>query len=159
MKRRMILLITLIFTAALGSMALAQNAPSDVGIETACGFGSCFAPNYTAEGQTAVYKLTGGTSGKVEATDACIVGDTYKVIVKNSSTSMKKTFKSSGTLACTCTAPAATTGWAPQASLTLAGANKVKMKALHLPGGIPAGALIRMAGTWKRTQGDDSCGF
>jgi len=144
-----------VFIVGLVSVAGAQsNVPSEPGPLLACAFGSCFTPQFDAVGDVAVYKGSGDTA---EVADCCFEGDTYKAVLKNKSTKEKDkvTFTGSGMLTKTCSIGP----YADSHALFQSGANKAKIKALALPGGVPAGAFIRLSGSWTRTKGKDWCGF
>jgi hypothetical protein len=141
--------------ATAGSASAAGNATSGVGSSVACAFGSCFAPQFNAVGETDEY--TGPAAAVAEFADCCIAGDTYKVTAKNKKVKASITFTSEGTLEAGCG-----TGPYPDAPAFLipGGFTAVKYKAVKLPGGVPAAAYIRMsAGGWTQTKGVDSCGF
>lgn len=163
MKQLMVLLLGLVLTVALGPVALAQNAPSGgTGVERACtvggGSGSCFVPLFEAEGKGAGSSAGyGGSGNSAVYQDCCVPGDTYKVQMKNPDTGDKDSdqFTSSSGIDGDCrVAP-----YSGQRSLSVKGAKKAKMKAVKLPGGIPAAAYIGLNGSWKQTKGKDACGF
>jgi hypothetical protein len=158
MKRVVTLLV--LTSALVGLVAVgasARNTPRWHGSspQAACGFGSCFVPNFNAAGDVAVYK--GPAAARVEFADCCTAGDKYKVIAKGPSGSSTNVFTSSGTLNGDCSVgPYAGSG----AAEVVGGATQVKYVAVALPGGAPASAYVRVsAGGWSQTKGTDSCGF
>lgn len=156
MKYLLILLTALALTAGLGTVALAQNAPDPSGADTsaACALGTCKVPMFSAVGEKAVYK--GGSGPVVSAADCCIAGDTYKLWVKNSSGTITKVkFTSSGSLDGSCSVfPHPDTR-----SLSVASAVKSKLKAIALPGGVPAAAYWGANGSWTQVKLTDACSF
>jgi hypothetical protein len=155
MKRTLTFLTLFGMVLALSTAGLAgENVQTGFGERIACTYGSCFAPNYNAEGEVAVFKGKGASAA--EAADCCIDGDTYKLIIKSAVGKDKVKWTSAGTLNSDC----GTGPYADSRSVSLADATKVKLKAIALPGGVPAGAYVRInASGWGYKKGFDGCGF
>lgn len=155
MKRTLTFLTLVGMVLALSTAAMAgDNVPTGFGAQGACTYGSCFVPNFNAEGEVAVYKGSGAT--QAEAADCCLVGDTYKLIIKSAVAKDKVKWTSVGPLNGDCS----TGPYADSRTVNLASAKKVKLKAIALPAGIPAGAYVRInASGWIQKKGFDGCGF
>ncbi|RJQ21438.1 MAG: hypothetical protein C4560_03910 [Nitrospiraceae bacterium] len=153
MKKILFVLLTATLLFGTGMAVQADNSASGVASEGAGGLGSFFAPGYNAVGEKAVYAGSGST---VNAADCCIAGDTLKLIFKNSTAKQKVQWTSTGTQKGDCTA---TSSMPDQRSLSLTGATKTVLKAIALPGGVPATAYVTMTGSWTQKKGTDSCGF
>jgi hypothetical protein len=157
MKILLVLLMALAATVALNTDAGAQqNSPDGIEAELACGFGDCFVPRFDFVGDSARYIRSSGTEKRVEFADCCAPGDSYRVVVRGTHGTSTTTFRSTGTLTSTCS----TGPYADSYAAEVRNSREVRITATALPGGIPAGAYVRMRGTnWVRVAGDDFCGF
>jgi hypothetical protein len=157
MKILLILAMVLAAMAALNTDAGAQeNTPDGIEAETGCSFGDCFAPLFFALNVDARYTRTSGSQKRVEFADCCVPGDTYRVFVRGTNGTATVQFRSTGTLTSTCSVGP----YADSYAVELRSTREVRMRALSAPGGLPAGAYVRMQGTnWVRVAGADACGF
>jgi len=156
MKRMMIVLLALTMVFGLVVVGQAENVAEGVVAYGTGGLGSFFAPRFTAEGESVVYTAD-PTNAVVRAADACISGDKYRLLVKGADYKQKMIWISSGSLYCGCTASA--TLPPDQVEVHHGAASKIKLKAVALPGGIPASAYVTMEGSWTQTKGTDGCGY
>ena len=164
-KRLLILAAFIGATFVVMPVALAQNRAEGEGglrIGPPCdalpgALGTCFVPLYSAVGGVAVYKAGVGAT-TAQAADCCVAGDTYRFTLKNTQTGVLRhiTFTSGTGNSLLCVG-----GPHPgHVTLNVAGADKIKLKAVALPGGIPASAYVDVDGSgWTQTKGTDSCGF
>ena len=160
-KAIMFVVVAGAMTAALvASSAIAGNAPSGPSTEASpCPPGgppSCFAPFYTAVGQ--VSKYSGPLATTVEFADCCIAGDTYKGQATGPSGRGAVRWTSVAPLDFPCDP------WPHPDTHTVVvagGATKASLKAIALPGGVPAAAMVGIsAAGWTQTAGNpDTCGF
>jgi hypothetical protein len=162
MKRTLTFLIVFGMVLALSTAALAGDnfptgiAKKDVGKQIDCVTGSCFVPAYNADGEAAVYKGPGSGTVQVWASDCCIEGDNYKLVIKSTVAKDKVKWTSAGTLDGTCSVGP----WPDERNLTLANAKKIKLKGISFPGGFPAAGYVRINQSgWVQKKGTDACGF
>ena len=158
MKKFIVIVIALFAVVALQSFTYAaDNAVEPGSGDVAAGagwLGSFFVPSFSSVGGSVVYKRTGGTGSVVRAADGCVAGDKFMLLVKGASGKKKVTATGTGTY-CSCTA---TSSFAGQVEVTtVTSPTLVKMKALALPGGVPASMFVTMNGTWVQKKGVDSC--
>ncbi len=156
MTRLMIYFAAVAMVFGLSSTTLADDynfVLDGVSAEGSGGLGSFFAPEFSAAGEKAQYK---GSGNMARGADCCLSGDTYKLILKNTSTGQKAQTKwtSSGSLKTDCTA---TSTLPDSRDVNLSGGNTVIFKAIALPGGVPASAYVTMPGSWTQKKGTDSC--
>jgi hypothetical protein len=156
-KAIMFVVVAGALTATLvATSAVAGNTPSGVGSQGACAPGSCFAPNYVANGEVAKYKGPAATT--VVGADCCVAGDTYKLKAGGPSGIGAIKWTSSGELDAGCSGfPHPDT----HSIIIPGGVTKAQLKLIASPGGLPAGAYIGMdAAGWVQTSGPtDACGF
>jgi hypothetical protein len=154
--RKAVLLFAVVAALAV-VLAPAGSAGNSIGAgaQAACSFGSCFAPFFSATGQTNTY--AGPAASAFNYADCCIAGDTYKVTIKGPGSYKSVTsWKSSGALATDCTAaPYPDSNW----NFPHLGGTSVAYKSIKLPGGVPANAFLAVNNaSWAFTGGPgDSC--
>ena len=159
MKKFIVIVIALIAVAAFQSSTYAADnaveSGSGVDAEGVGGLGSFFVPSYGAEGESAVYKRTGGTGNVVRAADGCLPGDSFVLLVKGASGKKKVKHTSAGALYCSCASASTFTDQVEVTTVT--SPTLVKLKGTKLPAGVPASMFITMNGTWIQKKGADSC--
>jgi hypothetical protein len=156
MKRMMMLMLALTMVFGLAALGQAENVAEGVVVYGTGGLGSFFAPDFQAEKETMVYEAAQPTNAVIRAADCCVAGDKYKLLVKGADYKQKVIWTSSGSLKSDCVASST---MADQVEVHHSAAEKIKMKAVALPGGIPATAYVTMEGSWAQTKGADACGF
>jgi hypothetical protein len=164
MSLRKLTLVLMGAVVILAGTALADNSPAPSGGVSVQAAGSCTAPcvlgpEFTAVGQTVQYSIS-GASGPLTAAaeDGCIAGDKYELTVKKLlGKPVVGTTSGSQVAGCTCTYSTLVVN---DVQLTAKGfgPGKVKLKAVTLPGGVPATAYLAFQqGSITQTVGEDSC--
>jgi hypothetical protein len=157
MKKLIVVIAAITMVFALTPMLWAQNTASGPTVYGDGGLGSFFVPDFTAVGEAFVAKKTDVKATTAVAADCCIAGDTYKFVVKSRTSKDKVTWTSAGSLKADCSAVST---FPDQRVLSLAKIKKVKLKALDLPGGVPADAYLTIdAVGFIIKKGQSSCGF